>query len=129
MARREREWEALDPKLLEAVTRILTRHIGREHAIARADLVDDVRRLTRHPYTDRQVRAAINALRKQGWLICSAGGVGGGYWLAKNRGEVLEFLEREVRPRAMDLLAIEKAMRQAMLEQFGQPTLFEFATR
>ncbi len=128
-----KEWERVDETLMWLVGQVLQGHVGREKAIPRSRLVNEVNMRVavlgrEEVYSERQVRAAINALRKRGWLICSTGGVGGGYWMAKNRDEVLEFLEREVRPRYRDLQEIERAMRRAMLEKFGQPTLFEAVT-
>ena len=56
------------------------------------------------------MRACINELRKAGHLICSTGGEGGGYYLPEDWEEMNEFIERELHPRAMDLLEQEKAL-------------------
>ncbi len=119
------EWTQVDEALLAAVQRVLSLRVGREAAISRGELVRAVMRRLARRVSERQVRAAVNLLRKRGVLICSTGGPGGGYWMAANRQEVEDFLTREVHPRAMDLLEVEQAMREAMQREFGQPTLFE----
>ena len=120
-----REWENLPAELLGAVQHVLTFHVGRRNAIPRFELVREVNRITSREYSERQVRAAVNALRKQGHLILSAGGADGGYWMAKSRKEVEEFLVREVRSRYRDLVEMEKAIRAAADRVFGPPTLFD----
>ena len=68
---------------------------------------------------ERQVRAAINQLRKEGQPICSTGGEGGGYYLAAGADELDTFIARELHARAMDLLEQEQAMRAARIRIFG----------
>ena len=103
-----------------ALLRILSFHVGEEKAIRKPDLMGDLAVMGFRMNDDRGVRALINELRKRGHLICSKGGIGGGYWIALNRAEMEEFLEREVHSRAMDLLEQEKALRQAMNEKWGE---------
>lgn len=93
-----------------ALLRVLGFHRGRSQAISRGELVDALRN---HGFKmhERAVRALINKLRKDGQPICSTGGEDGGYWLAANWDELNDYLDREVHPRAMDLLEQEKALR------------------
>jgi len=94
--------------------------VGRSKAIGRLVLV---RELRNWPYslsvTDRQVRLAINNLRKEGVPICSTGGFGGGYWLAESRAELEAYLDNEVRARLADLREQELALKRAASKYFG----------
>lgn len=111
--------DALPPDLDRAVLRILSFHIGRENAISR---VNFMAALKMHGFAlndDRTMRLQINLLRKRGFMICSAGGTNGGYWMAQNWAELEEYLASEVHPRAMDLLEIEKALRKAGEWEWG----------
>ena len=114
-----------DERLAGIVWDVLEHCVGRERAIPREALLEAVR--ARMPgATDRAVRDTINWLRKKGKPICSAGGSNGGYWVAKNWAEFQEFLEREWRPRYLDMMETEKAMRQGAMRIFGpQPSLLE----
>lgn len=110
--------DELPPGLDRAVLRILGFHLGREAAISRADLLME---LGNHGFRvpDRAARAAINQLRKLGNPICSAGGEGGGYYLARGWNELVEFIDREMHSRAMDLLEQEKALRKEGERRWG----------
>jgi hypothetical protein len=68
---------------------------------------------------DRPMRECINELRKRGQFICSAGGHKGGYWLAADPAELQDYIDRELHPRAVDLLEQEKALRAAADKQWG----------
>ena len=100
---------------------VLRYSIGRDKAMSRNDLIDYLRRNPIYADVDeRVVREAIHELRQSGRaLICSTGGVGGGYWLARDWAEVEEFIAREVEPRALGLLETKKAMLQAAGRRFG----------
>lgn len=101
-----------------AVLRVLSARVGRDAAISRPDLVAALKSLGFEVH-ERQARAMINQLRKDGHLICSTGGSDGGYWLAKSWEELGEYLEHEVRPRAMDLLEQEQALKKAAERVWG----------
>ena len=60
---------------------------------------------------ERTLRAAINALRKQGEPICSTGGEGGGYYTATSRDELDEYITKELQSRINDYYEQIKAMR------------------
>ena len=61
---------------------------------------------------DRSLRICISELRLWPTPICSVGGDGGGYYLPANESELAEYLSHEVRPKAMDYLEQEKALKQ-----------------
>jgi len=101
--------DQLPAGLDRAVLRILNFHKGRSKAISRADLVTNLARMGFKVH-ERAARATINQLRKQGHTICSTGGEEGGYWLANNWDELMEYVDRELHGRAMDLLEQEKSL-------------------
>lgn len=104
--------DQMPPGLERAMLRVLSARRGREMAISREDLVAALRSLGFRVH-ERQARACINQLRKDGQMICSTGGADSGYWLASSWEELEEYLEREVHSRAMDLLEQEQALRKS----------------
>lgn len=111
----------LPPGLVKEVLRILKERIGRDNALARGSLLALVCSMPGCSRTsDRQLRACINQLRKEGHPICSAGGSDGGYWLAKDWEELTEYIERELHPRAMDMLEQEQALKREAEKRWGQ---------
>jgi len=102
-----------------AILRVLSFHQGRDQAIGRGKLVGELARLGFYVH-ERVMRACINELRKQGQLICSTGGDGGGYYLPANWSELDEYIRRELHPRAMDLLEQEQALKAAAEKQWGR---------
>lgn len=108
---------ALPAGLERAILRVLLFHVGRSQAIGRKDLLGAV---AQHGFSvgDRALRLCINLLRKEGQLICSTGGEDGGYWLAENWDELVEYLQ-EPHSRAMDLLEQEQAQREAAEKRWG----------
>ena len=111
--------------------------IGHENRIIRAELVTAVRWIwnfqisnTTKPPGDRKIRETINHLRKAGAIICSTGGRKGGYWVPTSREEGMEFVNRELRSRAMDELQTAKAQTDAINRKFpGQSYLWDLDTR
>ena len=108
---------ALEPGLKRTVLRVLSYHIGRGQALGRKALVAEVRRMV--PCHDRQVRLVINELRKDEVLICSTGGIDGGYWLAQDDDEYQAYRASEVVARIVDMNEQLRAMDAAALRQFG----------
>lgn len=107
----------LDPGVKRAVLRVLSYHVGRQNAVSRTELVAETNRLV--PCHDRQVRLVVNELRKEGALICSTGGIDGGYWLAQDMEELRAYLDAEVWSRVGDLTQQAQAMVQAGMAQWG----------
>ena len=99
--------------------RILDYHKGRGMAIGRYALVHQCKQMG-FPVHERVIRAQINELRKAGTPICSTGGEDGGYWMAEDWHELLEYIEREIHSRAMDLLEQEKALKLAGEKLWGR---------
>jgi hypothetical protein len=108
----------LPPGLGRTVLKILGFHVGKDRAISRGALVDNVSRMGLHMH-ERAVRACINEMRKNGTLICSTGGEEGGYWIPKDWNELEDYIERELHSRAMDLLEQEKALRKEGEKRWG----------
>ena len=102
-----------------ALLSILRFHIGKDNAISRDDLLE---MLKMHGWEtgDRAVRLQINLLRKQGVLICSCGGRNGGYYLARDWSELLDYINAELHPRAMDLLEQEAALKVGAKREWGE---------
>lgn len=119
--------EEIDRIILEA----LSAHVGRDKALSRKRLVARLsptllqRGICATSRMDRSIRLAINRLRKNGYPICSTGGVRGGYFIAATPAELNDYLSAEVHSRAMDLLEQERAMRAGANRLWSlQPSLF-----
>src|SRR4030042_4861458 len=102
-----------------AILRVLSFHQGKGNAVSRGRLILELYRMGFKVH-ERVMRASINELRKNGQLICSMGGEGGGYYLAENQEELVEYIDHEVHPRSMDLLEQEKALREAAEKRWGR---------
>jgi hypothetical protein len=105
--------------LERAMLRVLSFHTGKAHAIGRNAIVRDLQRVGLYA-SERQARQCIHDLRRGGHLICSAPGENGGYYLAADLAEFREFCDRELHPKAMDMLETESAMKAAARQQFGE---------
>jgi DNA-binding transcriptional regulator PaaX len=104
--------------LNRAALQVLSFHIGRARTIGRADLVEALRGCG-FDVQERLVRRAIHDLRRAGHLVCSAPGESGGYYLAATLDEFREFCDRELHPKAIDMLETESKMKEAARQQFG----------
>lgn len=112
-------YEDIPVGLERTVLHILNFHKGRDQAIGRGELVRTCGQMGFRVH-ERVVRQAINDMRKAGTPICSTGGEDGGYWLAANWEELIEYVEREIHSRAMDLLEQEKSLKQAAEQRWGR---------
>jgi hypothetical protein len=123
MSRVDEIIDELPAGLDRAILRILSFREGRDQAISRAELVQELLAVG-YDYRrdDRPVRACINLLRKAGHMICSAGGRSGGYWMAADWSELSEYLEQEVRARRIDLAEQDRALTDAGRERWGEPS-------
>ena len=101
------------------ILRILSFHQGKKQAIGRGRVVAELVLMGYH-VSEREMRACINELRKEGHLICSMGGEGGGSYLPADHEELEEYIERELHPRAMDMLEQEKALRAEAEKRWGR---------
>jgi len=91
---------------------------GRQSATGRGSLITHLDKIG-YRLNERQLRQAIHDLRRDGHLICSAPGEDGGYYLAASHEEFLEFCNRELHPKAMDLLETERAMKASARRVWG----------
>lgn len=69
--------------------------------------------------SERQVRAFISEMRKEGILILSVSKTGGGYWLAQSAVEYQEFRHVKFNAQILDMLETLKAMDSAADKQFN----------
>ena len=109
--------QALTPHQAEII-RLLGFHVGRERAITKDRLLDELARAGFY-MTEREFRADIAALRKQGVLIGSSAGSNPGYYLIANMGEFDEFTATELLARIKDLNETYRAMSGAAQTKFG----------
>ena len=69
---------------------------------------------------DRAMRAGIESLRKQGYLICHRKGKDGGYYLAQSKAEYEDFRVREYKSRIISLADTLREMDKSAEVQFGE---------
>ena len=99
------------------IIRLLGFHVGRERAMTKYRLLDELARSGFH-LTEREFRQEVSALRKQGIMIGSSAGSNPGYYLIANMGEFDEFIATELLPRIKDLNDTYRAMSGAAQTQF-----------
>lgn len=106
------------------IIRLLGFHVGRERAMTKYRLLDELARSGFH-LTEREFRQEVSDLRKQGIMIGSSAGSNPGYYLIANMGEFDEFIATELLPRIKDLNDTYRAMSGAAQTQFcGQLSFF-----
>ena len=115
----DRMIEEMPVGLDRAMLRVLFFHLGRENAVGRTALVEALGKMG-FDVSERQARQCIHDLRRGRYLICSAPGEDGGYYMAASLDEFREFCERELHPKAMDMLETESAMKEGARQQFGE---------
>ena len=115
--------KTLADELKEAIIEILQGHIGADNAIKAQQIAKQLNRTGR--YADRPIREAIRGLRKDGWLILSSVKKPAGYFLAETEEEWIAFRDRNLRPRALDILQTARAMGDAAGIRWGEATQLE----
>jgi hypothetical protein len=102
-----------------AIMKVLLRYQGRAHPVPRYTLLSQlgIRRIR-----ERILRDRIKQLRRVGFLIGSAPGEDGGYYLITDAREFEDFMREEFMAKIGDMSETAKAMRYAAAEQFG-PTV------
>ena len=115
--------QTLADELKDAILEILQDHIGADSAIKARQIAKQLDRTGR--YADRPIREAIRSLRKDGWLILSSVKKPAGYFLAETEAEWVEFRDRNLRPRALDILETAGAMGRAAGTRWGDATQLE----
>jgi hypothetical protein len=108
-----------DGGLEPAVLFILSYHIGSARAIGREALVLALVKMGQGAH-ERAVRECIKQLRRQGHLICSMPGEGGGYYMANTLAEFDEFDHNEFGAKIADMNQTRLAMLKAAHEKFGE---------
>lgn len=107
----------------QTIYMILLEHVGKEQAILGRDLTSKLHYFYSGEKIDdlqRQMREVISDLRKRGYLICSAPGKTGGYWLPKDRKEFDDFIEHELESKIRDLSITKNSLVKAANEQLGK---------
>ena len=115
----DRMIEEMPVGLDRAMLRVLFFHHGKAAAIGRTALVQALKQEA-FDVSERQARQCIHDLRRERYLICSAPGEDGGYYMAASLEEFQEFCQRELHPKAMDMLETESAMKEGARQQFGE---------
>ena len=91
----------------------------RDTAIGRKDLVSELARLG-FRVNERAARAQISQLRKAGYLICSAPGETGGYYLPAGPDEFETFVQQEYRAKIVDMQETLSAMQKSAEKEWGK---------
>jgi predicted DNA-binding transcriptional regulator YafY len=119
--------EDLPAGLDRALLRALSSHLGRSNCITRDQLIRSL-----YPYEihERQLRQQIRLLRRQGYLIGSAPGENGGYYLITSPQEFQSFLQEQYVAIIADMSETASAMRKSAEQIFDpielrQPALFD----
>lgn len=92
---------------------------GKAHAISRYSLLNRMQGAG-FDIGERELRDHIKQLRRDGKLICSTPGEGGGYYIATSPEEVEEFLDTELRAKRDDLSQTIHAIEQSAHRTFNQ---------
>ncbi len=111
-----------DDRLERAILRALNGRVGSARRIARDGLLTWLRINHDARVSDREIRAAIERLRRKddiGALICSSSGIGG-YWLAENLDELLDSYREERRRCLTELVTIRERLRRGRAVLGGQ---------
>jgi hypothetical protein len=105
------ELEGVSDELISALIRVMMFHVGREKAIKRTELVDEINSQGIKA-DDRTIRLAISELRRQwGIPFAGTGGIRGGYWILKDQDEANSYMQVELHDRGISLLEQESAIR------------------
>lgn len=117
------EINRMEPGLDRAILRVIAFHPGKAKAVAKSDLVTDLRQMgfggqLSFATFERKIRLVIVELRKSGHLICSSSGEGG-YYLAATVEEYEEFAQVEYRSKIIDMSETLREMDAAAKKVFG----------
>jgi len=114
---------ALPPGLDKAILAVLVRHQGRRKPISRLALLAQV---THYTKSERLVREQIKWLRRQGYLIGSAPGESGGYYLITSLDEYQDFIHTEYLAKITDMQRTLTAMNKIATTKWGNPLQTKF---
>ena len=107
-----------DPAITSVIHRVISAYTA-DKPISRGEWVTRVKAVS-HRTDERQIRDAIKFLRRAGSLICSAPGTHGGYYMARDMGDFIEFDRTEFGAKIADMSETRAAMRQAAEREFGE---------
>lgn len=102
------------------ILRVLTAHTGRQNAIGGRALMNELSQRVGGQVHERVIRDEIKQLRRQGYLICSAPGEDGGYYMAANKAEFEEFDRIEFGAKIADMNETRQALLKAARVQFAE---------
>ena len=108
----------MPPGLSSAILRTLSMHTGAEQAIGRDDLLEELARVGYRMH-ERIVRETIRALRRNGHLICSMPGEGGGYYMPSSLAEYRNFRQKEFLSKITDMTQTMSLMDKTAKVAFG----------
>ena len=115
----------VDYQLSDAIRKVVSNY-RKDKPIGRNALVRTVS-LMGFPSNERQVRENIKQLRREGHLILSMPGEGGGYYMAQSQADYDEFMHQEFNAKITDMLETKRAMDSSAMRAFGscgQASLF-----
>lgn len=92
-------------------------HVGKQNAIGRYDLLQQVNRYLRDKISERELRAVIQELCIKGEPICSAGGTG--YWIPASLNEVME-TAAELESKSKSMLLRANRLKRAGIARLGR---------
>ena len=108
----------LPPGLGRAILRILSMHTGEDQAIGRDALVEELASVGYRVH-ERAVRENIRELRRNGHLICSMPGEGGGYYMPCSLSEYRNFRQKEFLSKITDMSTTMSLMDKTAKVAFG----------
>lgn len=115
----------VDYKVSDAIWKVVMNH-NKGNPVSRSQLVQAVARLG-FPTHERQIRENIKQMRRDGYLILSMPGEGGGYYASRSRAEYEEFMQMEFNAKITDMLETKRAMDRSANQAYGlnlQQSLF-----
>lgn len=104
--------------LSRAILRTLSMHTGAEQAIGRGELLEELARVG-YKVHERIVRETIRQLRRNGHLICSMPGEGGGYYMPCSLAEYRNFRQKEFLSKITDMTQTMSLMDRTAKVAFG----------
>jgi biotin operon repressor len=93
------------------VLEIISQHVGQDYAITAGEIATII------GVSDHEIRQVVKDLRKEGTLILSTRWKG--YFMPENHDEWEAFRNEYLRPRAMEILQMARAMAQTAQERWG----------
>jgi hypothetical protein len=115
------------PELPNHLVEVLAKYVGKKSAIGRSGLMARLYQRGFKDLHERQMRECIKYLRRNGYLICSAPGTNGGYYLPETKEEFDEFDHIEFGAKISDMNETRQAMLKTADTYFAQVKQMEMA--